>query len=518
MGYRCVAYSEICHQLLHSNHYAFTPYFQAYKYMSKRHWNIGIIRLFNDVLYAEGLASDTPNLTNGLRYHLIDICVDELAKVNKDAELPLTEATILDCLEPFFAVAQKAEDKLVQKRVMDNVLLKFLNEYSFVSAVALASVEEGEIDEEDKALLFNQVHVGTVSKFVFEIASDENTEERYRKSLYEMHKTYVRQTRLAGRDVDLDAVDGEGDEEDCSESSNLDVAEEEDDVVAVDEEAPVAEEEPEPVESSKKKKRKKKKNKSADKESSKDEEVEDTVETSKAVAAAEDEDAPVAEEDPEPVESSKKKKRKKKKNKSADKESSKDEEAEDTVEQPEDEDLSTPKKKSSKKKRKKQESESKADGDDEPAAEAELVNHTPKSKKKKQKTVSPPSVDPRSMQSPDQVIFSDDDDDAQSYSGVESSASKRVSFGKMNHCKSHKASMKAMKTLRKDRWNTAVRTPDKSILRAKEESAAAMASSSTKKSKKKSSEKKKKGKPPLGPGSKKKKGKKSDTTSHVERY
>ena len=52
--------------------------------MAKRHWNLGIIRLFNDVLYEEAL-SQTPN---GLRYHLIDICVDELAKVNKNAYPP----------------------------------------------------------------------------------------------------------------------------------------------------------------------------------------------------------------------------------------------------------------------------------------------------------------------------------------------------------------------------------------------------------------------------------------------
>jgi hypothetical protein len=463
---------------------------EAYKYMSKRHWNIGIIRLFNDVLYAEGLASDTPDLTNGLRYHLIDICVDELAKVNAEAELPLTEATFLDCLEPFFGLAQQAEDKLVQKRVMDKVLLKFLNEYSFVSAVALASVEEGEIDEEDKALLFNQVHVGTVSKFVFEIASDENTDERYRKSLYEMHKTFVRQIRLAGRDVDLDAEDSEdcceagtcGESATCPKSENG-MSEDKENYDAEDEDAPPMEEEDVP---------------------------------------AVEEEAPVVEEEQESKES-KKKKRKKKKSKNAEKEIAGDVAAEEKPEIPkadEDEDMTTPKKKSSKKKRKKRESEAKPE-DDEPAADADLKTPTPKSKKKKQKTASPPSVDPRSMQSPDQVISpsSSDDDGAQS-SGMESSASKRVSFGKMNHCKSYKASMKAMKTLDKDRWDTASRTPDKSILRAKQEADGSEAKSTSKKSKK-SSEKKKsgKGKPPLGPGSKKKKGKKgSDTTSHVERY
>jgi hypothetical protein len=75
---------------------------QVYKYMALRHWNMGIIRLFNDALYEEVL-SQTPN---GLRFHLIDIALDELATVQAEAPMPLTEATFLDCMEPFFAMAQ----------------------------------------------------------------------------------------------------------------------------------------------------------------------------------------------------------------------------------------------------------------------------------------------------------------------------------------------------------------------------------------------------------------------------
>ena len=87
---------------------------------------------------------------------------------------------------------------------------------------------------------------------------------------------------------------------------------------------------------------------------------------------------------------------------------------------------------------------------------------TPQKKQKKQKSSSP-SVDPHSMPSPDQVISpqSSDADEAPS-SGR--SGSRHVSFGKMNQCKSHKASMKAIKTLNKERWDTTTRTPEKGIL------------------------------------------------------
>ena len=447
--------------------------------MAKRHWNLGIIRLFNDVLYNEALAADTPGLTNGLRYHLIDICVDELAKVNRDAELQLTEATFLDCLEPFFGVAQNAEDKNVHKRVMDNVLLKFLNEYSFVSSTAL---EEEDVDEEEKALVFNQVHVGSVSTLIFQIASDPDTDERYRKALYEMHKTYVRQVRLAGRDVDLDQYQ-DNDEDDDDEEKRIDDMDEDGQQCEKSQEAEEegrSEEQDDTVTSTKKKKHKKKKKK-VDKESSEDDnESPEMPKTAKEEVTAT------------PETKSSKKKRKQKDSKTV----------EVALETPEEESsMTTP---SSKKKRKKEQSDDSKSTDKNNSdlitshVETPKVGESKKKKKKKQKKdKSPPSVDPRSMNSPDQVVDSptnsDNDDDTKDARA--SKRKNRVSFGSMNHCKSHKASMKAIKSLEKERWDTVHRTPEKGILQTKIGSSSAAKSSA------------KKGQPP---SSRKKKGKKKN--------
>jgi ribosomal RNA-processing protein 1 len=111
---------------------------QVYEYMAKRHWNLGIVRLFNDVIYDEVL-SQTPN---GLRLHLIDLSLDELAKVNASAPMPLTEATFVDVLEPYFAMSQACKDKIVQARVMDKVLHGFLEKFSVISEPALGETEE----------------------------------------------------------------------------------------------------------------------------------------------------------------------------------------------------------------------------------------------------------------------------------------------------------------------------------------------------------------------------------------
>jgi len=398
--------------------------------MAKRHWNIGIIRLFNDVIYTEALAADTPGLTNGLRYHLIDICVDELAKVNAEADLQLTEATFLDALEPFFGVSKNADDKNVQKRVMDNVLLKFLNEYSVVSETAL----DEEADDDDKALIFNQVHVGSVSDFIFQIASDPDTDERYRKSLYDMHKTYVRQVRAAGTDVDINQYPmDEDDNEEEDDGDDNDTGNMDDD--GKDDKKDI-EDEMEATSSERKKKKKKKSKKKGDKE-------------------------PVDEQSADAMEEKTKSSKKKRKQKDNETEDA----APETPKTKADE-STTKSTKSSKKKRKKQQDSEQASEDNSDLITSHV--ETPKSsaskKKKKKKEKSPPSVDPRSMLSPDHQGASpensDNEDDTDAFA-----VSKRVSFGKMNHCKSHKASIKAIKNLDKERWDTVSRTPLKGILR-----------------------------------------------------
>ena len=155
--------------------------------MAARHWNRGIIFLFNDVIRDEVLFQ----VPNGLRCHLIDVAVTELAMVNKQAPMTLTEATILDCLDPYFALAQNSDDSMVHGRVMENIFGKFLEEFSVVS------------EKEEKDLVMDQVHVGTIAKFIFELGSDVDTQERYRKPLYDMHKIYMKQLKKIGKDVQL---------------------------------------------------------------------------------------------------------------------------------------------------------------------------------------------------------------------------------------------------------------------------------------------------------------------------
>ena len=388
---------------------------EVYKYMAKRHWNLGIIRLFNDTLFEEVLSQ----VPNGLRYHLIDITIAELAKANKDADLPLTEATFLDCLEPYFALAQSAEDKIAQKRIVDNVLIKFLMEHSVVSDNAV------EADESDEAgeLIFQDVHLGSVAKFIFEMASDGETKDRYRAGLYELHKTYQRRIAAIGRDVDLeDGSDGEEDED-----GGAFMAEEEE-----EEEEEEVEESPEPPKS---KNKKKKKDKS-------------TEETPKSKSSSS-----------------------KKKDKSKGRKSKKDADAEDEENNEVDEnvtsqvvdpaDFITPTKKTKKEKKSSKKKKSKAEAEVEDTGagsdeEEDVVNISVKEQKKAAKASAKKSLaksEKKSKKKERKMSIEEQEEEERR---------KSVSFGAVNHSKSYKASMKDLK--RRDLPSTAVMTPDKSIL------------------------------------------------------
>merc|ERR1740136_442064 len=190
---------------------------ETYRYMAARHWNLGIIRLFNDALFEEVLRPTSVLVGgggNGVRFHLLDICLEELALVNAEGVtgLKLTEATFLDCLEPFFEMLVKAQDKLVHDRVMEKVVSRFLTEFSVVSDNYndAADDDDAKLQDEDEDMVSNamlvmdEVHVGSVAQFIFELASDSKTLDRYRKELYDMHKTYKRRIKEVGRDIPLD--------------------------------------------------------------------------------------------------------------------------------------------------------------------------------------------------------------------------------------------------------------------------------------------------------------------------
>lgn len=411
---------------------------QVYEYMAKRHWNLGIVRLFNDIICDEVLMQ-TPN---GLRLHLIDLSLDELAKVNARAPMPLTEATFVDVLEPFFALAQACKDKVVQARIVDKVLHGFLEKYSVVSEAALAETEE-------ENFIMTEVHVGTVADFIFSLGSDSDTRNEYREALYSTYKDYKRRLKHVGRDVVLDLNDenaGDGDAEEMEDGEEARVIEVDDPITYVDD--TLDNEEP-PSKKSRSKGNKKSKGASA----------EATV-GSKVAKGERKKDVAAKEKVRAEVEMGSKKR------------------VRALVEEAEEEGPTAEKKSSKKKKKAKKE----IPVETVPLVAEELVETSAaeKSKKKKKSGISPAQEEvitislASQQQAKEATVATEKSDDnkeepikdkkkkTKRKETEEEKEARRVSFGKVNHSKSHKASMKALRTMPPPKLVSV--TPDKSIL------------------------------------------------------
>jgi len=378
---------------------------EIYKYMSVRSWTYGIVLMLNDALFQEILEHPP----NGLRYHLIDVCLEELAKVNAKARVPLTEATFLDVLEPFFGLCQTGKnDDTVHERIMEKLIDNFLENYCVVSDKALQEDDDAD-GNNGTSLIFRNVHVKSIGDFLFTLGSDPLTKDKYRKVLYDMHKKYMRRLKKIGKDVDISEQDGsessgDGEEEDVDDVTldNIDDSirflssetraemrdeSEDDDLIDGDE----AEEQAEKVKAETEKKESKKKKKKR-----KSVESEPEAENNNKVTTDDSGDG--------------KKKKKKKKRKSDPEETAPEEEIVITLTEQQD---AKKKGRNAKKKRKEQEEE-------------------------------------------EEEREKEEDESA-------SKGSKRVSFGKKNRAKSHKASMKALRT--SEPPNTKETNPEKGILR-----------------------------------------------------
>lgn len=154
---------------------------QMYVYMANRSFNLGIVRLFNDALFEE-ILSMTPN---GLRFHIIDISVEELAKVSKETSSSVDTDSFLSAFEPYFAMLQTEHDTIVHSRLIEHVLVRFLVDYSACSTT----------DNISDDLKLSGVNVKDIASFLFGIASDEESLSKHRDALYDLHKEYMRKVR-----------------------------------------------------------------------------------------------------------------------------------------------------------------------------------------------------------------------------------------------------------------------------------------------------------------------------------
>ncbi|NXL32840.1 RRP1B protein, partial [Glaucidium brasilianum] len=199
---------------------------QSFEVLRRNEWDESLIELFLQLLMKEIMDPDS-NAPTGIKLHLIDIYLDELAKVGAKE---LTADQNLKFIEPFCKIAAKSKDYCVLHAIATGIfeiivdqspyaiedLMKELDSNSDEEDVSAEDKQENEEvhkTEADRCLSRKSVQssektedvsendddgIGTVLQFdykavadkLFEVASRKNTPSRNRKRLYKLVKNF----------------------------------------------------------------------------------------------------------------------------------------------------------------------------------------------------------------------------------------------------------------------------------------------------------------------------------------
>jgi hypothetical protein len=155
---------------------------------NKKSWKD--IHEFHTILSNE-ILTKTPN---DIRYHITGIYLEELSHVSQGKGLSSDDFLIV--IAPFLSALTRNDDLNYIERVYTTIFYKFLKEYSYEAMEEKESLVNDDDQQavngsgnEKKHYYFEEVNTKVLQKRIFELVSSPNTNERFHKKLYELHKT-----------------------------------------------------------------------------------------------------------------------------------------------------------------------------------------------------------------------------------------------------------------------------------------------------------------------------------------
>ncbi|NWH38858.1 RRP1B protein, partial [Chloropsis hardwickii] len=226
---------------------------QSFEVLKRNEWDEGLVQLLLQLLMKEVMDPDS-NSPTGIKFHFIDIYLDELAKVGAKE---LTADQNLKFIEPFCKIAAKSKDRRVLHAVATGVFEMIVDQSPFAIEDLMKELgtnsdeenvsEEGQQENEEmlktkagKRLSRKSAQnsektedinenaddgIGTVLQFdykavadkIFEFASRKNTPSLNRKRLYKLVKNflmpYPSSTGIFPQDIPEDVSTDEDDDE-----------------------------------------------------------------------------------------------------------------------------------------------------------------------------------------------------------------------------------------------------------------------------------------------------------------
>ncbi|BFI29976.1 ribosomal RNA-processing protein 1 [Marchantia polymorpha subsp. ruderalis] len=163
-----------------------------FKVLETRGWDQGITVKFMEALEERAFLANDKFPALGVNLHFADVYWDEFRKF-----LPAPRGVLGLLLEPFISILSRSTDKVMLKRVRDNIFNPLAEDGRNLSQ----DIKEKDGSEKKARTLGYLLHSTPVVSRLFELASTASTPQANRKVLYELHDEFSKVAKA------LDSID-----------------------------------------------------------------------------------------------------------------------------------------------------------------------------------------------------------------------------------------------------------------------------------------------------------------------
>ncbi|RUS17985.1 nucleolar protein,Nop52-domain-containing protein [Endogone sp. FLAS-F59071] len=197
----------------------------SFKLLAENSWSDNMVTAYLDVLKTGPLNPTSAKIPDSIRYHVVDVWLEELEKVvgaqlstlADDEDLEVPTARLID---PMIQLMAQSKNSVIIKRVIEGVLQpvleKFIKELDRLESLVESEDASGEDEDVTNPYIYD---IGSIRHALFAAGADPTTSDANRRKLYALYQSY---NEILGNDEDEDGEDEKNDGEKQSEDGEED--------------------------------------------------------------------------------------------------------------------------------------------------------------------------------------------------------------------------------------------------------------------------------------------------------
>ncbi|RUS34201.1 nucleolar protein,Nop52-domain-containing protein [Jimgerdemannia flammicorona] len=203
----------------------------SFKLLAQNEWDNGMMDDYIEIMTAGPLNPTNAKVPDSIRYHIIDVWLEELEKVVVAQLSTLAEDENFDVptaalMQPMLNLMGRSPNNVVVKRVIESVfqavLEKFVQELDRIEAVEDAEDEAEDLLNDTPPYIYD---ISSIRTALFATGADPITLDANRRKIYTLYRAF---DEIVGEDLNEEDLDEEDldeedlDEEDLDEEKDLD--------------------------------------------------------------------------------------------------------------------------------------------------------------------------------------------------------------------------------------------------------------------------------------------------------